>query len=209
MHDVPGQLSAIACGSPQQCVAVGSGVVEVTDGSPGHFRTLSSMAFDGVACSTSSVCIAVGNTGTSGPGDTSAVWAPITGGVVGTPHRVPGASWLDGVACFSADRCEAAGEENGYGVVVGITNGHAGSATLVTAVEEAQSISCPTARNCEVVGPAIEATGPADALVAVVAGEPGATITVPSSADALVCPSPSLCLVAGTQADPIIKVSTG
>lgn len=209
VHRVPGQLSAIACGSSQQCVAVGSGVVEVTDGSPGYFHTLSSMAFDGVACPTSSICIAVGNTGTSGPGDTSAVWAPITGGVVGAPQRVPGSSWLEGIACFSADQCEAAGEGNGYGVVVGITNGHAGSATLVTAVEDAQSISCPTAGDCEVVGPAVQATGPADALVAVVAGEPGATITLPSGGTALVCASPSLCLVAGTQANPIIKVSAG
>ena len=209
VHDVPGQLSAIACGSSWECLAVGSGVVEVTNGSVGHFRALSSMAFNGVACPTPTVCIAVGNTGTSGRGAGSAVWATVTAGSVGSSHLVPGSSWLNGIACFSGNRCTAAGEGNGYGVLVAITNGHTGSATVVTAVEEAEAISCPTAGDCEVVGPATQATGPADALVAVVAGEPRATITVPSSGGALVCASSSQCLVAGTQANPIVEISTG
>jgi hypothetical protein len=161
---------SIACPDPTTCLAVGFGnsgaihgvVVSVTNGTVGIAQTiLGSISLSGVACGDAKSCEAVGGVNASNPAGISTqqgIVVPITNGTPGTAQAVPGSSGLVGVACPSADMCEAAGINylaNGQGnqaVVATIRNGTPSGAQVVAGQIGIFGVSCASTAVCELVG---------------------------------------------------------
>jgi hypothetical protein len=198
-------LSGIACTSEADCTAVGEGVVVVSSGTAGVVqRVPAGIGFDAVACPAPGSCEAVGATS----GNTAAVAAPITGGEIGSVTRLSGSAGLFAIACPTTTTCWAVGEGAGYGVVTEISDGRMGAPKVLTAVEEASSISCATADLCVAAGYATGGFGPSQALVALSQGQVGASSVLGGGSvqPQLACFAHG-CLVTGTPQDDGLTVA--
>ena len=167
IQHVTRSLNGVACPSTSRCVAVGSGVVVITNGTPGSLQQLpAGVTLNGVACATPEACEAVG-TIDAADGNGPAVWAPITNGVIGAIHRVSGSEVLEAIACPTLTICLAVGEANGVTEASWRSpTRSAGALKHFADIYDAYSISCPTADLCAVAGYATGGIGPAQALVA-------------------------------------------
>jgi hypothetical protein len=191
VQHVSAVLNGVACASMTACVAVGDGAVVITAGRVGSFRPVSAgVRLEAVACPTPSECEAVGAINPDA-GNGPAVWVTIRNGVIGTVNHVKGAASLDAIACPSSTTCLAVGQGTKtitisgtfaggnftyWGTVGGllpITAGMAGTLQMMTAVSNGDSISCPTAADCVVVGSATGGSGPSPALVVLQEGRIG------------------------------------
>jgi hypothetical protein len=212
-------LNGVACASVTVCVAVGDGTVVITAGRVGSLRPVSAgVRLEAVACPTPSECEAVGAINPDA-GNGPAVWVTIRNGVIGTVNHVEGAASLDAIACPSSTTCLAVGQGTKtitisgtfaggnftyWGTVGGllpITAGVAGTLQMMTAVSNGDSISCPTAADCVVVGSATGGSGPSPALVVLQQGRIGvARILDGGTAPEVACVGRD-CLVTGSPRD--------
>lgn len=128
-----GALSGVACSGPATCDAVGvnpSGsepgnpegsagmVVPLTNGEPDEPQAVSeSTDLSGVACSSSTTCLAEGQNASLG----EALVLPLTNGTPGLTQAIPGVTApFYGVACSSATTCEVVGYHSNHGVYQGV-----------------------------------------------------------------------------------------
>jgi len=140
----------------------------------------------GVACSTTTACVAVGYLTSADQTQSFGVIVPITNGIPGPAQQVPGFDGLIGVACFGATTCVAVGSGsdatgNTVGKVVVITNGIPGAAQPVPGTASLLGVACSTATTCVAVGQ--QANANAAVVVPITNGVPGA-VQVVAGADA-------------------------
>jgi hypothetical protein len=132
-------FSAIACPTASSCVVVGRGVhdvkgkntpeavvLAVNSGKPGRLVGVADSApllLQAVACPPgSNVCVAVGTNGsTSNAAPAHGVFLRIAGGVPGSLQSVTAPVALDGIACPTANTCEAVGNAGTNGAAVVVT----------------------------------------------------------------------------------------
>lgn len=158
-------LSSVACSGSTTCIAVGvpaaslnssgSLVLSITNGAPGTYRIASVDELNAVDCLSATSCLAVGD---NSEGEGAAV--PITNGVPGSPHAMPGTSafTMNAVSCSDAGACDAVGVDEqeggtnaGAGVVVPISNSDPGTAHIV-ANNALYGVACVNATTCLAVG---------------------------------------------------------
>jgi hypothetical protein len=106
-------------------------------------------AFWGIACSTTSMCDAVGQNSTS-----AGVIVPVTNGSAGSVQTVSGTGIMSGVACSGGGVCYAAGinAAETAGTIVPIANDNPGGVQIVSEVDGLQGIACSTSSTCYAVG---------------------------------------------------------
>ncbi|MGC8499394.1 MAG: hypothetical protein ACP5OV_07875 [Acidimicrobiales bacterium] len=172
-----GVLSAIACPSATTCVAVGSGPFQgatavasaaggawtwgpltASSGDAGNF-----FSWSGVACPSTTTCLAVGADNTNGVVTTATLtgttwaWTPASE----VPNDASGAGTLAAIACPSATTCLAVGGDgNSLGTVEQASLTSAGwtwsPPTSLTAPSSGAgtlaAIACPSATTCVAVG---------------------------------------------------------
>ncbi|HWG75152.1 MAG TPA: putative Ig domain-containing protein [Acidimicrobiales bacterium] len=150
-------------------------------------------ALSGVACTSATVCQAVGTTGHLG------VVVPVINGVQGTAQTVPGTQSLHGVACPTANTCVAVGVDSSgtFGVVVPITDGVPGAVQPVTGAANLFGVACVAAGICNGVGPNSDFS--AGVVVPITNGTPGAPVAVPGIQIlyGVACSSASSCVAVG------------
>lgn len=225
VQHVSAVLNGVACPSVTVCMAVGNGAVVITAGRVGSLRHVAAgINLEAVACPTPSECEAVGAIN-SDAGNGPAVWVTIRNGVSGTVNHVKGAASLDAIACPSSTTCLAVGQGTktitisgtfaggnftywgNVGGLLPITAGMAGTLQMMTAVSNGDSIACPTAANCVVVGSATGGSGPSPALVALQQGRIGvARIVGGGTAQPEVACVGRDCLVTGTPQDDRVSI---
>ncbi len=152
----------------------------------------------GVACPTSTTCVAVGSTQSA----TNGLIVPIDNGVPGTAQSDTGTKDLTAIACPSATTCVALGSNSSGGdVVVTITVGTPdtfATSTPAAGVVQWYGIACPTATECEAV--AHSASG--FVIVPITNGTPGTgVVAITGSYSALsgiTCISSTTCEAVGT-----------
>jgi hypothetical protein len=170
-------LSAISCPTSDECVAVGAGpsnqgeAVPIVDGVVGSPVSDSNMSYQGIACVSSSLCIAVGTDSVA----TEGVLVPIHLSPTlsfGTPVDVTSTGALEGVACPTSASCYAVGAKasSSGGVVVpfSISAGspRAGKVQSVAGTNELAAIDCLGVGECDAAG---VRTVPGDGVVVGVA----------------------------------------
>jgi hypothetical protein len=105
---------------------------------------------NGVACSNSTSCTAVGqnDVGTQG------VAVPVGLGSVGTVSTQPGTLNLLAIACASAVNCIAVGQVGGElaGVIIPLSGPGAGNPLVVAGTYQFSGIACDSTTSCTVVG---------------------------------------------------------
>lgn len=145
-------LNAIACSSTTTCEALAAtpsgaaAVVTITGGTAAAPQVVSGVSLFGVACPTSSTCLAVGKNGLG-------VVVPITNGTPGAVQPVPDVQDLFGVACATPTLCRAVGDQGpSRGVVVNITPVSANAAQVVSGTYALFGMACPNTSFCEAVG---------------------------------------------------------
>ena len=168
-------LNAISCHSTTHCVAVGAegtsptgSLAAVSTASGGAAWTAGTIttpsgttgSLDGVSCSSTTDCIAVGSTRTSTT-STGVAYSTTDGGSTWTKETLPtGVPQLIAVTCPSTTDCVAVGPD----LVVTTTDGGA-SWTLhaLTLSATLDAVSCPSTADCVAVGSVITTSGsPAD-----------------------------------------------
>jgi hypothetical protein len=191
------EILGMACAAPSHCLAVGldATVATVDYGVHGAVETIAGAGtLNGVACMTSTTCVAVGY-GADG-----------TGGIVVTLGRRGAAPWaatssrhvsrgLSGVACPSASGCLAVGD----GIVV-ITNGIPGSVQALPAGVSLIGVACATTEACEAVGTVDAADGNGPAVWAPITNGVIGTLQRVSGSEvleAIACPTLTTCLAVG------------
>jgi hypothetical protein len=191
------EIMSMACAAPSHCIAVGlyGSVATVDDGVHGPVETIAGAGtLNGVACMSSTTCVAVG------------YGADRTSGIVVTLGRRGTAPWtatslqqvtrvLNEVACPSTSVCVAVGN----GVVV-ITNGTPGSIQKLPAGVTLNGVACAALGACEAVGTIDAADGNGPAVWAPITnGVIGAVHRVTGSEvlEAIACPTLSTCLAVG------------
>jgi hypothetical protein len=160
-ESVTGLLEAIACASPDYCVAVGNSwpdfpngepvgeVVPITNGVAGAPEIISSIAgLGGVSCVGPTTCLAVGGDGYEG------VMVPVTAGVPGTPEPVPGTAGLTDLTCPVPTSCLAVGvSSDRSGAIVPLTpTGQIGTAVVLPGTYDFESVACGDSAFCVAVG---------------------------------------------------------
>jgi hypothetical protein len=192
-------LTDVACPTAGNCIAVGSTVVPIRDGTPGDPITVPGVdRLYGVACWTASDCVAVGRS------RGQSIVVPISDGNPQTPVAVPGVSGLLAVACATAT-CQAVGltipqgQYRPAGAVVPISNGKPGTPTTVPEALEFDGIACPSATACLVGGQAGSPEDPSAVSMPLTDGARGPVTTVngPQFLPTLACKSASECLAIG------------
>lgn len=194
-------LTDVACPTAGNCIAVGTTVVPIRNGTPGAPITVPGVnRLFGVACWTASDCVAVG----AGRGESIVV--PISDGAPQTPVAVPGVQTLLGVACATAT-CQAVGmtipqgqqQYRPAGAVVPISNGKPGTPTTVPEASAFDGIACPSATACLVGGEAGNPEDPSAVSMPLTDGARGPVTTVngPQFLHALACKSATECLAIG------------
>jgi hypothetical protein len=168
----------------------------------------------GVACVSSTVCVAVGTSSSQ----TQGAVVVIKKGVPGKVHQVSAASSLNGIACWSASSCAAVGESSSatQGVVVPVTNsGAIGTAIPVSSTTILAGIGCELtpSTTCFAVGQGTNGYG---VVLPLSAGTPG-TATYPlmnvSTLNGVGCASSTKCIAVGESLNgevvPITKGQVG
>lgn len=196
-ESTPGaSLSYVACSAPDSCVASGgyeddsvqyqAMLVSETGGVWGQasevtLPTSGRGQIDGVACSASGSCVAVGeyrpNNPDGGPivaaivmSETGGVWGQASEVTLDTAYGPVVVAHLSGVACPASGPCAAVGEA---GVVVSETDGEWEQASAVTPPLNAGSnneanlsgVACPASGSCVAVGEYKDSLGDYDAMV--------------------------------------------
>ena len=155
--------------------SAGEGVVVTASGQTTAVPGTSNL--ESVACATASLCYAVG----LGPLNADeAVLVLLQDGYPASTTPLPAFIGLYGVACPTPSTCYAVGYDNADDAdsVTTITDGVAGPPVEVPdSVEWLNAISCPTATQCYAAG--LVAYNPS--IVPIVAGVPGAPVTVPNA----------------------------
>ncbi len=160
-------LSAIACPSAAECIAVGSGpssqgvVVPISDGTVGSPVTAADERLEGVACSSSALCVAVGTDLAASKGVIVPIHLSGSLPTFGTPVDVPSTAGLMGTACAAAGHCVAVGEQIGAGsVATGVVvrfqdaagTPTAGAVQPARGTSELLAVACIGAGACEATG---------------------------------------------------------
>ena len=144
------------------------------------------ISLSGIACPSTTSCLAVG------AGASAYVVVPITNGRPGTPIPVTGGSaglQLFYIGCSTASNCVAVGFDSNGGVVVPIANGAPGTPIEVAGTHQLNRISCAPAGPCLATG--IDAADGTGVVVPVTGGSPGAVTPVAGtgSLNGVSCPS--------------------
>jgi hypothetical protein len=119
-------------------------VLTVTGGAPGAQSTTSvTPELVGIACTSASVCYAVG---------TDEI-ATVSAGVVGSAHP-SSAGLLYNITCVIGGKCLASGyiPRPREGIEVTVTDGTPGAAVKVVGTQDLFSGACATPKKCEVAG---------------------------------------------------------
>jgi hypothetical protein len=226
-----GFLNAVSCPSVSVCLAIGESP-DQTEGiavpldpdtarvlSGQNLQTIGGVFMSGVACASSTECVAVGHK-SNGSGIAVAL-DPMTATISNgqTVQTIPGTGGvgLEGVACPSANLCVAVGENSGNSAGVAVPLDPATGAMLggqnvqsVTHKGILIDVACPSASLCLAVG--WGASQPSVAVPidpntgALLNGESDQSIS-PRAAmlTAVSCPSSSVCLAVGNDTgDPSI-----
>ncbi|HXQ59659.1 MAG TPA: putative Ig domain-containing protein [Acidimicrobiales bacterium] len=166
-RSIPGQeiLKTVTCSSPLDCVAGGEALISgpggsypllaTTDGGvtwTGAFVNSDDGMFSGIACPTSSDCVAVGMENLHGlgaaavSGDGGFTWTD-----VGLPSATP---WLQAVSCPTPSDCVAVGYGNTAATVMTSSDGGLDWAPvpIPTGVRYLQGLSCSDSSHCVAVG---------------------------------------------------------
>ncbi len=230
-------LNGIACPISTECYAIGGNsngdgvIVPIDNGVPGTAEIvpaasgnlLALIALSSIACSSSTVCYAVGTkiTASSTSFNITGIIVPIDNGTVGAAQTVSAASGgLTGIACSSSTVCYAVGaNSNGIGIIVPIGNGTPGTAETVSAVSEGLTgIACSSSTTCYVIG--TEVTNPNSLQVSITVesiimpltkGTLGTAKNVSStgSLDSIICPGATTCYAVGTETNNTNSISNG
>jgi hypothetical protein len=182
-----GRISAIALASLAALApAASADTVGVPTAVPG------TVVFFGVACPTTTTCLAVGDD----------LLVPIRDGIPQAPIPVPGTFELKGIACESATSCIAVGNNaSNVGVVVPITGTTPGVPITVPGTISIDSIACPSATGCTAIG--TSATTVDGVVVSISGTTPGMPISVaPIRLTAIACQTPSSCTAVGDNNSP-------
>jgi hypothetical protein len=219
-QDVAGtaDLSAVACYSADDCVAVGQNaagtagaVVPVTDGSAGTEHDVSGSTqptLTDAACVFGSVdCFALDSASSLVGDGGGAALVPISDGVpAATDGPVPGIDLLAGIACPpSSSACLAVGQAGSgvdtTGEFAAVGNGAPGPAVSVPGTERLTLVACSAVGECDVIG-----QDPSGAYVEAAVAD-GALVGAPQSLGlpsggspsptALACTTSGRCFVAG------------
>ena len=177
-------VNGLACPDSTTCESVASTsngklndvLVPLTGGIPGAFQVVppGTSTFAGIACVSSSNCVAVGRgiRVANGRNTPEAVVLSVANGKPGKLTSVPSSSaaLLQAVACGPSHGCEAVGTDGplsaeggatGHGVFLSVTGGVPGTVDSVSGAPLVlNGIACPTANTCEAVG-TTGASGPA------------------------------------------------
>ncbi len=230
-------LNGIACPISTECYAIGGNsngdgvIVPIDNGVPGTAEIvpaasgnlLALIALSSIACSSSTVCYAVGTkiTASSTSFNITGIIVPIDNGTVGAAQTVSAASGgLTGIACSSSTVCYAVGaNSNGIGIIVPISNGTPGTAETVSAVSGGLTgIACSSSTTCYVIG--TEVTNPNSLQVSITVesiimpltkGTLGTAKNVSStgSLDSIICPGATTCYAVGTETNNTNSISNG
>jgi hypothetical protein len=166
----------------------------------------------GVACETSSICIAVGE---GSPDLNYGAVVTLTKGVAGTAHEVATTSVLLWDACWSSTHCVAVGQpaSGSAAVVLPITSGTPGTPVAVAGSSNLYGVAClpHPSTTCYAVGQnAAESEG---ILVPIVNGAVGTlkSVTGTNDLDAIACPTASTCYASGrsTSGEGVVVTITG
>jgi hypothetical protein len=155
------------------------------------------LTLSGVACVSSSACLAVGLSTTH-----LDVVVPVTNGTPGSALVGSEHVQLRRIACVSAASCVAVGGGGGppgKGVVVPITNGVPGAAQPVSGTGTLTDVACDSSGACEASGFNEQFTE--GVVVSISEGVPVASHGVPSTSGlfGIACPAVESCLAVGSQ----------
>lgn len=219
-------LASVTCSSASTCLAVGSGragtgangdygyagyVVPITNGVAGAPKLVPNTAeLDGIACTSTTDCIAVGTNGVPLSGSGQAVIVKVTNGVPEAPQVLSGTFGLVGIACSTtAIACVSTGTSsqdsagNTVGQVVPINNGVVGAAQSVAGTSSIGSVACVSGTRCQALG--LASDGATSTLIPITSGSAGAPESV-SNTDGdtilgIACSSSGSCEAAGHTSD--------
>lgn len=169
-------INSLFCPDSTTCESVASTsngklndvLVPLTGGIPEAFRVVppGTSTFTGIACASSSTCVAVGRgiRNTNGRNTPQAVVLSVTNGTPGKLVNLPSSSTvlLQAVTCGPSRSCEAVGTDGplkseggatGHGVFLSLAGGVPGPVRSVSGAPLVlNGISCPTVSTCEAVG---------------------------------------------------------
>jgi hypothetical protein len=192
-----GSPDGIACVSATSCLAVGGNdFTTTTDGTDWASPTTvdGEFTYGAVSCFTASLCVAVG--GLQG-GSESAVAVTTNMGGSWTDESPPAQfTNLTGVSCPSATVCFASGSSSDYGegVIESVDSGADWTTLSLGLITSGlSSISCASATVCDA----------ADGNLVLATADGGndwfpETVSAGANPDAVACPSPAGCFIAGT-----------
>jgi hypothetical protein len=152
----------------------------------------------GVACETSSLCVAVG---AGSPNLNDGAVVTITKGTAGTAHEVATTSVLIWDACWSSTRCVAVGQpaSGSEAVALPITSGTPGTPVAVAGSSNLYGVAClpHPSTTCYAVGQSSSQT--LGLLVPIINGAVGtpASVTGTTELDAIACPAATTCYASG------------
>ncbi len=163
---------------------LGMGAFSTMAGATPNVNPVSStLAFNGISCSSHTDCWAAGDDSSGG------LVMQVSNGTPGTPTDIPGSYAIYSVACPSSNLCYAAGTADAPnspptsagGFLVPITSDTVGTA-VSTPGTDLYSISCHGAPTCVAVGDGYDSatSARAGAVVTITNGVPGPTTFVPA-----------------------------
>ena len=219
-------MSGVACASRKQCLAVGhdssgSGVVVALSPATGAIvkgqrvriiRGTGGVGLEGVACPSASICVAVGENSGSSAG-VAVPLNPATGAIRRgqSIQNVTHKGILFDLACPSTTLCLAVGwGANQPSVAVpidprtGAVPKGQGDRSISARAAMLTAVSCPSNSFCLAVGndtgdPSVGQSVPIDPTTAtIVAGQSIQTLEGTGALNAVVCPSASQCMAAGS-----------
>ena len=158
----------------------------------------------GMACSTSTTCIAAGQAGAQ----TNGVVVPVTNDTPGGVQQVSGTNELYAAACSSSTSCWAVGVGNNAsdGMIVPVTNGTAGGAQDISGTAFLRGVTCASSSSCVAVGWMTgnynNGAGRIGVVVPITNGTPGGAQQVPGTLDVLgvACSTATSCVGVGSAA---------
>ena len=158
---VNGSLTAVACPSRLDCIAVGSGAYLTTTNSGVNWtqHSFGRVSLTGISCAGSKFCLAVGSSATQNSSCPSSSSYASTDGEKTWSKATLGCVAPTNVFCSSATTCEVIGQavSNGaqYGLIMGTSDGGSNwqvQYKLVGGATSLNGITCTSSENCLVVG---------------------------------------------------------